>query len=98
MMTGIPPPRYFDYNWQVSRLHDKGFSKSLCDLVAMMLNHSMARRPDSLTLVNMAEDGWRYWRANTQEGGEYVDVKDDFLINKMKGGRPGRGLMNMVGM
>jgi hypothetical protein len=96
MMTGIPPPRFFDYNWQISRLHDKGFSKSLCDLVAMMLNHNMARRPDSLTLINKAEDCWRFWRAQTEEGGQYVDVKDELLIQKFKGGRPGMGLMSIL--
>src|SRR3954465_13259502 len=95
MMTGIPPPRFFDYNWQISRLNDKGFSKGLRDLVAMMLNHKMANRPDALTLVNLANDGGRYWRANTREGAEYVDVNDEFLLRKIRGARPGMGLMNI---
>jgi len=76
MMTGIPPPRYFDYNWQISRMNDKGFSKSLRDIVGSMLNHRLALRPDALTLVNLVEEGWRVWRSTTREGWEYVDVRD----------------------
>jgi hypothetical protein len=97
MMTGIPPPRYFDFNWQISRMNDKGFSKDLRDIVEMMLEHKMRRRPDTMSLVDRAEDGWRHWRTSTREGQEYVDAADEFLGNVYSGSKTGSGLMNIVG-
>jgi hypothetical protein len=95
MMTGIPPPRFFDYNWQISRTNDKGFSEGLRDIVAQMLNHRMAMRPDTLTLVNIVEDGWRVWRSTTREGWEYVDARDDFLKRVYQDARPGRSIVGL---
>ena len=59
MMTGIPPPRYYEYNWQISRMTDKGFSRPLREIVAAMLNPEVGKRPNSLRLIDRAEEGWR---------------------------------------
>lgn len=58
MMTGMPPPRYYNYNWQISRMNDKGFSKDLRDIVAKMLDPVIGKRPDALDLVGMIEAKW----------------------------------------
>jgi serine/threonine protein kinase len=76
MMTGMPPPRGYSHNWQISRMNDKGFSKGLRDLVARMLDPSIGNRPDALSLVDAVEGCWRSWRANTVEGRTYVDGGD----------------------
>jgi hypothetical protein len=76
MMTGIPPPRLYEYDWQISRMNDKGFSKYIRDIVGDMLHRHPADRPDTMALVNRVEDHWRAWRVNTREGREYVDVDD----------------------
>jgi serine/threonine protein kinase len=81
MMTGMPPPRMYDYAWQISRMNDKGFSPWLRDTVAAMLDPKIRNRPDILEVVSKAEEGWRAWRANTKEGREYVDARDrDFVF------------------
>jgi hypothetical protein len=76
MMTGMPPPRHYNYNWQISRMNDKGFSNVLRNIVARMLDPSMVMRPDTLELVGQVEAGWRSWRANTMEGRAYIDRGD----------------------
>lgn len=76
MMTGMPPPRYYNYNWQISRMNDKGFSNVLRNIVARMLDPSIVERPDTVKLVGQAEAGWRSWRANTMEGRAYIDRGD----------------------
>ena len=81
MMTGMPPPRFYEYNWQISRMNDGGFSQGLREIVADMMSPTIGKRPDSLRLVDRVEDGWRAWRANTQEGREYVDVKGQELAD-----------------
>lgn len=93
MMTGIPPPRYFEHNWQISRMNDKGFSEGLRDIVGNMLSHSMARRPDTLTLVSRVEEGWQAWRATTKEGQDYLDVRDEYLSQGYKGARETRSIL-----
>lgn len=92
-MTGIPPPRYYDYNWQISRMNDKGFSKGLRDIVAQMLNHELSLRPDTLSLVNIVEEGWRSWRATTREGWEYVDVRDTYQKKVYLGGSASKSIV-----
>lgn len=91
MMTGIPPPRYYDYAWQVSRLNDGGFSAGLRELVALMLRPHPADRPGAVELVNRADDAFARWRATTEEGAYYVDV-DDRLAERARLGL-GRGLL-----
>lgn len=95
-MTGVPPPRYYDFNWQISRMNDKGFSKDLRDIVETMLEHKMWRRPDTASLVSMVEERWRHWRASTAEGQEYVDVGDEFLGNKFSSAISGYELMSIL--
>lgn len=91
MMTGMPPPRGYAHNWQISRMNDKGFSKGLRYLVARMLDSSIGNRPDALRLVDEVEAGWRSWRANTAEGRAYVDGGDKAISRMYETGK-GRGL------
>ncbi|CAL3972131.1 hypothetical protein PZA11_005323 [Diplocarpon coronariae] len=77
MMTGIPPARHYDYNWQVSRMNDGGYSQILRDIVGDMLKQHPADRPDSIGLVNRVDDQWKRWRATTREGAHVVDIGDD---------------------
>lgn len=63
MMTGMPPPRYYEYNWQISRMSDKGFSRGLKQLVAGCLVHDVSERPDALRLVMEVEEGYREWES-----------------------------------
>jgi hypothetical protein len=91
MMTGIPPPRYYDYDWQISRMNDKGFSQGLRDIIALMLKPHPAHRPGTIELVNRADDAFAQWRATTEEGAYYVDV-DDRLAERARLGL-GRGLL-----
>lgn len=93
MMTGMPPPRYFEYNWQISRMNDKGFSEGLRDIVATMLDHNMNKRPDTLSLVQKVDEGWRLWRATTREGQNYVDIRDEYLGQIYEGGRGRRSIL-----
>ncbi|KAH6679101.1 kinase-like domain-containing protein [Halenospora varia] len=88
MMTGIPPPRLYNYDWQISRMNDKGFSKGIRDIVADMLKHDPRERPDGVSLVNRVEGGWRTWRAETREGRMFVDV-DDKVMERGVVGRVG---------
>ena len=76
MMTGIPPPRVYDYAWQISRMTDKGFSPWLRNIVGEMLDPARGNRPDALRLVAWADRGWEAWRANTEEDKKYVDVRN----------------------
>jgi hypothetical protein len=89
MMTGIPPPRYYDYDWQVSRMNDKGFSKGLRDIVAKMLHPIIGKRPDALDLVGLVQYEWRAWRANTIEGRAYVDRGDALVKSRFERGKGG---------
>jgi hypothetical protein len=55
---------------------DKGFSSYIREIVGEMLNPDRSLRPDTLTLVHKIEEGLRSWRANTEEGMQYVDPRD----------------------
>jgi len=59
MMTGIPPPRVHEYEWQISRMNDKGYSRPIRELVGEMLHPNRAKRPDAFALVDRIEDNWR---------------------------------------
>lgn len=85
-MTGIPPPRIYNYDWQVSRMSDKGFSKGIRDIVADMLRPHPNDRPHAIHLVNAIDDSWEGWRATTQDGAHLVDVRDK-LAQRALGGR-----------
>ena len=66
-----------------------------------MLSVGIQDRPEILELVDQSEEGWRTWRANTPDGKEYVDVRDDLLSHMFQGaglGGPGSGRLNIVGM
>ncbi|PVH86502.1 hypothetical protein DL98DRAFT_510558 [Cadophora sp. DSE1049] len=76
MMTGIPPPRLYEYSWQVSRLNDVGYSQELRDIVGDMIKVHPADRPNAIALVNKVDDQWRKWRANSKEGAQVVDILD----------------------
>ncbi|TVY19165.1 Serine/threonine-protein kinase ATG1 [Lachnellula arida] len=76
MMTDMPPPRIYSYDWQISRMNDKGYSQGLRNIVGDMLKPEPADRPPVLDLVSIIETEWRSWRANTREGQEFVDVED----------------------
>lgn len=91
MMTGIPPPRFYDYGWQISRMNDRGFSPWLREIVGAMLDPRIRERPDTLDLVGRTEEGWRAWRSNTREGREYVDVRDRELGDKFEHSSCGPG-------
>jgi hypothetical protein len=84
MMTGIPPPRMFDYAWQVSRMCDKGFSEYIKPIIQDMLQKDPASRPDTFALVAMIDNQWRQWRGNTAEGRELFD-KDDEKVTREHG-------------
>lgn len=77
MMCGIPPPRHYDYNWQVSRMNDGGYSQILREIIGKMLKHHPADRPNTIALVNAVDDQWKRWRATTKEGAYVVDVLDE---------------------
>lgn len=79
MMTGIPPPRLYTYDWQISRMNDKGFSKGIRDIVADMLRHDPRERPNGVSLVNRVDAGWRAWRAETRDGQTLVDLNDRIM-------------------
>ena len=96
MMTGIPPPRYYEYAWHISRMADKGFSKGIRDIVANMLDHDKEKRPDALKLLSMAEEGWRHWRTSTKDGREYVDVRDEYMTQVYQGTQFGAGKLSML--
>ena len=89
MMTGMPPPRYYNYNWQISRMNDKGFSKGLRDIVAKMLHPVIGRRPDTLDLVGLVQYEWRAWRSNTMEGRAYTDSGDALVRRQFERGKGG---------
>jgi hypothetical protein len=76
MMTGTPPPRLYEYNWQVSRMYDKEFSESICEIISKMLQPHPADRMTGIKLVNWIDDKWAGWRATTKEGAYLVDVLD----------------------
>jgi hypothetical protein len=92
MMTGIPTPRGLEYDWVVSRMNDKGFSKGLRDIVGDMLKGNPSERPGGLDLVKRVEKEWTRWRAMTKEGQRYVDVMDRVLFNKQLGSGVGLGM------
>jgi hypothetical protein len=106
MMTGIPPPRDLEYDWNVSRMNDKGFSEGLRDIVGDMLKMHPGDRPGGVDLVKMhpgdrpggvdlvkrVEDEWKRWRAMTVEGQRCVDVMDKVLLNKQLGSGGGLGI------
>lgn len=96
MMAGIPPPRFYNYAWQISRMNDRGFSPYLREIMAAMLDPRMRGRPDALELVGRSEEGWRAWRANTREGAEYVDVRDKELQDVIERGRSGAGRVGAI--
>ena len=92
MMTGIPPPRDLGYDWNVSRMNDKEFSKGLRDIVGDMLKVHPGDRPGGVDLVKRGEDEWKRWRAMTVEGQRCVDVMDKVLLNKQLGSGGGLGI------
>ncbi|KUJ12337.1 kinase-like protein [Mollisia scopiformis] len=94
MMTGIPPPRFHDWNWQVSRMCDKGFSQPLREIVGAMLKHHPADRPTALDLVNKVNTEWKIWRSNSVEGRRVVDVDDKIKLKMSLG--PGVGQMGSM--
>jgi hypothetical protein len=85
MMTGMPPPRFYNYEWQISRMTDKGFSKPLRDIVAEMLRPHPNDRMQTLVLVNRADDAWEGWRATTEEGAHLVDLVDKAVLRSAIG-------------
>jgi hypothetical protein len=92
MMTGIPPPRDLGYDWNVSRMNDKEFSKGLRDIVGDMLKVHLGDRPGGVDLVKRVENEWKRWRATTEEGQRYVDVMDRTLLNESLGSGAGLGM------
>lgn len=64
MMTGIPPPppRSCDYDWQICRMNDRGFSKGIRDVVAEMLSLNPGDRMGAMELVERVEEGWEVWK------------------------------------
>ena len=92
MMTGIPPPRDLEYDWNVSRMNDKGFSEGLRDIVGDMLKMHPGDRPGGVDLVKRVEDEWKRWRAMTVEGQRCVEVMDKVLLNKQLGSGGGLGI------
>jgi serine/threonine protein kinase len=85
MMTGMPPPRFYDHDWQISRMNDKGFSKGIRDIVSHMLKQHPNQRPHTKDLVNRVDDAWDGWRATTEEGAHYVDVLDKVVERRVLG-------------
>lgn len=96
MMCGHPPSRFSDFNWNMSRMNDKGFSAFIRTVMREMLNERPWDRPDVVKLVNSIDHEYWQWRQGTKEGREYVD-KDDEKVKKASntGGRG--GLKNLVG-
>ncbi|KAF8858436.1 kinase-like protein [Acephala macrosclerotiorum] len=88
MMTGIPPPRFYAHNWQISRLTDKGFSPGLREIVGKMLKPHPADRPTALDLVNKIDIEWRRWRSETVEGRRVVDADDSLVLRRALGPNP----------
>lgn len=76
MMTGIPPPILYLYDWQISRLNDKDFSPYIRSVVANMLNTQPTERPTALELVNRVDAKFAEWRTGTEEGRQYVGASD----------------------
>ncbi len=87
MMTGIPPPRLYKYDWQISRMADssKNYSRGLREIVGETLREHPGHRPSATTLVNMVEVGWEKWRATTKEGAVYLGGRDDVLAGRTLG-------------
>jgi serine/threonine protein kinase len=85
MMTGIPPPRTSHYDWQISRMNDKGFSQGIREVVSQMLQPHPNDRPTALELVNIIEHLWGGWRATTDEGAQYVDINDELVERAARG-------------
>lgn len=85
MMTGIPPPRFYNYDWQISRMADKGFSEGIRNIVAEMLRSRPNDRLQTEDLVNKVDDAWEDWRATTEEGAHYVDVLDKQVLRSALG-------------
>lgn len=85
MMTGIPPPRFYNYDWQISRMNDKGFSQPLREIIAAMLKPHPADRPTALDLVNKVNAEWSRWRSETEEGRRIVDAEDRIKLKKSLG-------------
>ncbi len=85
MMTGMPPPRLYNYEWQISRMNDKGFSEAIRDIVAEMLRPHPNDRMQTKGLVNQVDDAWEGWRATTEEGAHYVDVLDKVVLRSALG-------------
>lgn len=85
----MPPPRIYSYDWQISRMNDKGYSQGLRDIIADMLRPDPADRPPCLDLVTTVDDEWRRWRAETREGQEYVDVGDQDIARRVFGSSRG---------
>lgn len=72
MMTGMPPPRFYNYEWQISRMTDKGFGESIQHIVAEMLRPHPNDRIETSKLVIQLEDAWNEWAATIEEGVQYV--------------------------
>ena len=85
MMTGMPPPRLYNYEWQISRMTDKGFSQPIREIVADMLRPHPNDRIQTLVLVNRVNDAWEGWRATTEEGAHFVDVIDKVVLRSVVG-------------
>ncbi len=84
-MTGMPPPKFYNYEWQISRMNDKGFSEALRDIVAEMLRLHPKDRMQTKDLANQVDDAWEGWRATTEEGAHYVDVLDKVVLRSALG-------------
>ncbi|TVY75914.1 Serine/threonine-protein kinase ATG1, partial [Lachnellula suecica] len=91
MMTDMPPPRIYSYDWQISRMNDKGYTQGLRNIIADLLQPNPADRPSSVDLISRIDDEWRKWRANTREGQEFVDVGDQDIARRALG--VGQGLV-----
>ncbi|TAQ86981.1 hypothetical protein B7494_g4684 [Chlorociboria aeruginascens] len=87
MMTGIPPPRVYDYQWNISRMNDKGFSLGLRQIVQDMLTEDPALRPNAISVIERTDAAWREWRGNNAEGAQVRDVRDREVMDKLVGGR-----------
>ena len=57
MMTGMPPPRTYTYEWNISRMTDKGFSQELRDIVAAMLRDESGERISAVGVCERVELG-----------------------------------------
>ena len=84
-MTGMPPPRSYEWPWQISRMNDKGFSEGIRDIVGAMLKLHPADRPNTFQLVDKVDAEWRRWRSTTNEGREFVDVEDKMAARRIGG-------------